>query len=374
MFRRRVFTRHRLPIGNQKYPNCRLCTSRPSGLGQKNIPLNNYKIPLKYYEKSHCLMNHLFDISTPQKRERFLLVMAGVVFLIIMVPVFYRFFITEIGSLRKDRNRFKTEIEKYENDVKHKTEIKDRLDHFIARSLPSKDDFAKSLYQNYLMDLAAETGIRESRIDPGSVAVVKTQNKTHYNKYTFTLHGKGSLDKVAEFLRRFDKADYLHLIRKVLPRPIKNSREMDVSITIEALSLPQARSNRTLPKIDEQQLAVTDDDKAMLKRITERSLFSVFVPARAEPEPRAREEVQPPSRFDQSPYCYVIAVVEVNGKPQVWIDLRTEGKKFRLYEGEMFQLGTVRCFVRKIEFDRVQFEAAGGFYTIKTGKSFAEYE
>jgi hypothetical protein len=319
-------------------------------------------------------MNHLLDISSPQKRERFLLVAAGIVLLIIIVPIFYRIFVVEISSLRKDRNRFKIEIEKYENDIKHKTEIKDRLDHFIARSLPSKDDFAKSLYQNYLMDLAGETGIRESRIDPGSVAVVKTQNKTHYNKYTFTLHGKGSLDKIAEFLRQFYKADYLHLVRKVSPRPVKNSQDMDVSITIEALSLPQARANRTLPKIDEQQLAITDNDKIMLKRITDRSLFSAFVPARQEPEPRSREELRPPNHFDQSPYCYVIAVVEVNGKPQVWIDLRTEGKKFRLYEGEMFQLGNVRCFVRKIEFDRVQFEAAGGFYTIKTGKSFAEYE
>ncbi|MDR2705599.1 MAG: hypothetical protein LBC02_07450 [Planctomycetaceae bacterium] len=319
-------------------------------------------------------MNQLFDISSPQKRERLLLVAAGVVFFIIMVPIFYRIFITEVSALRSERNRIKADIDKYENDIKHKTEIKNRLDHFISRSLPSKDDFAKSLYQNYLMDLAGETGIRESRIDPGSVAVVKTQNKTHYNKYTFTLHGKGSLDKVAEFLRRFYKADYLHLIRKVSPRPIKNSREMDVSITIEALSLPQARSNRTLPAIEEQQLALTDNDKTMLQRITKRSLFSAFVPSRPESAPREREEVRPPNRFDQSPYCYVMAVVEVDGKPQVWIDLRTEGKKFRLYEGEMFQLSGVRCFVKKIEFDRVQFEAAGGFYTIRTGKSFAEYD
>ncbi|MDR0608564.1 MAG: hypothetical protein LBG58_00450 [Planctomycetaceae bacterium] len=319
-------------------------------------------------------MNQLFDISSPQRRERFLLVAAGIVFFIIMVPIFYRVFVTEVLVLRAERNRIKADIEKYENDIKHKTEIKNRLDHFISRSLPSKDDFAKSLYQNYLMDLAGETGIRESRIDPGSVAAVKTQNKTHYNKYTFTLHGKGNLEKIAEFLRRFYKSDYLHLIRKVSPRPIKNSREMDVSITIEALSLPEARSNRTLPPIEAQQLALTDDDKAMLQRITERSLFSAFVPARPEAAPRERVASRPPDRFDQSPYCYVMAVVEVDGKLQVWIDLRTEGKKFRLYEGEMFQLGGVRCFVKKIEFDRVQFEAAGGLYTIRTGKSFAEYD
>ncbi len=67
-------------------------------------------------------------------------------------------------------------------------------------------------------------------------------------------------------------------------------------------------------------------------------------------------------------------MVEVDDKPQVWIDIRTEGKKYKLFEGEMFRLGEVRCSVKKIEFDRVQVEAAGGLYTIKVGNSFAEYE
>jgi hypothetical protein len=318
-------------------------------------------------------MNHLFDLSSPQKRERLLLAAAGIVFLVIMLPIFYQLFIKEVSNLRRARNDLKTEIEKYENDVKRKTEIKARLDHLTARSLPSKDDFAKSLYQNYLMVLAGDTGIQGSRIDPGSVAVVKAQNKTYYNKYTFTIHGKGSLEKISEFLRRFRKSDYLHLVRKVTPRPIKNSNDMDVSITIEALSLPQARTTRTLPITDAKQFAATDADKIMLKLITDRALFSPFVPPQAVVEQRPREEVRPAS-FDHSPYCYVTGVVEVDGKPQVWVEIRTEGKTFKLYEGEMFKLGTVRCFVKKIEFDRVQFEASGGLYTIKTGKSFVEYE
>jgi hypothetical protein len=183
------------------------------------------------------------------------------------------------------------------------------------------------------------------------------------------------LDQIAEFLRRFHKADYLHLIRKVSPRPIKNSKEMDVSITIEALSLPQASSDRTLPDIETTQLTATDTDKTMLKQITDRALFSEYVPPRVVVEqPSTERRTTPPLPFDHSPYCYVTAVVEVNGKPQVWIEIRTEGKKYKLFEGEMFHLGEVRCYVKKIELGKVQFEAVGSLYTIRTGKSFAEYE
>jgi len=180
------------------------------------------------------------------------------------------------------------------------------------------------------------------------------------------------LEQISEFLRRFHRTDYLHLVRKVSPRPIKNSKEMDVSITVEALSLPQAGARRTLRSISPESLAVTEDEKKMLAEITDRNLFAPYVPPRQAGEPTAPPPK--PDDFDHSPYCFVTGIVEVDGKFQVWIDLRTEGKKFKLHEGEMFRLGGVRCYVRKIEYDRVQFEAAGGLYKVKIGKSFADYE
>ncbi len=40
---------------------------------------------------------------------------------------------------------------------------------------------------------------------------------------------------------------------------------------------------------------------------------------------------QQPQRIDPIPYTYVTAITWVNGKPQVWVNLRTEGKKYRLF-------------------------------------------
>ena len=318
-------------------------------------------------------MNNLFDISNPEKREKALLVIGAIVFVIVMIPMLYHLFGSEVSKQRMERNRLKAEVTKLEEKVKDKNLIKRRLDEFTDRSLPTIEDFAISQYQNWLMDMATDVGIYEKRVDKPSSTLVRTQKKVQYCKYTFTLHGRGNLEQISEFLRRFHKTNFLHLVQKVSPRPIKNSRDMDVSITIEALSLPQARSSRTLPDVDREALKITEAEREMLKRITDRALFTVYSPPR--PDNRPPETAKPePSRFDHSPYCYVTAVVEVDDKPQVWVEVRTEGKKHKLHEGDMFRLGAVRCIVKKIEFDRVHFEAAGDLYTIKIGNSFAEYE
>ncbi len=316
-------------------------------------------------------MNDLLDVSNPAKRERLILILGGIIFVAVVIPVFYQLFGKELSKSITNRNRLKTELEELESEVRDQNAIKRRLTELTTMSLPSNDGFAESLYQNWLVDLATDVGIVEKRVDRPSATQLRTQNRVQYRKYTFTLHGKGTLEQIAEFLRRFHKTRYLHLVRKVAPRPIKNSKEMDVSITVEALSLPQAPSSRALPAIEQDSIRITDGEQEMLKRIADRALFSVYSPPR--PESPSRDPGRP-NRFDHSPYCYITSVVEVDDKPQVWIDIRTEGKKYKLFEGEMFRLGEVRCSVKKIEFDRVQVEAAGGLYTIKVGNSFAEYE
>lgn len=323
-------------------------------------------------------MSDLFDVSSPQKRERLLLIVAGILFVIVVIPLFYYLFGSDVSKLRLQRTRFQADLKKLESEVEKKDEIRERLTDLTTRSLPPGDSLTQSLYQNWLLDTAYAVGLQSSRIDQGSISHFKAGAnapfKDHYKKYTFTIHCRGTLGQMAEFLRRFHKTDYLHLVRNVSPRPIKNSNEMEISITVEALTLPQAKPSRTLRSISDEALSLTDEDRHKQDAIGGRNLFAAYAPPQPiNPSPTPSEETKQ-EEFDQSPYCYVTAIVEVDDKAQVWVDLRTEGRKYKLYEGEMFRLGGVRCFVKKIEFDRVHFEAAGGLYTVRIGKSFAEYD
>jgi hypothetical protein len=274
-----------------------------------------------------------------------------------------------MSKLQKERKKLQADITELKNKVKNEAEIKKRLTEVYNQSLPTQDQSAQSLYSNWLMQLANEVGIKGYRSDAGSISLTKNL----YKKFTYTLHGKGTLEQLAEFLRRFEKTNYLHLVRKVTPQPIKNSNEFDLTITVEALSLPQSRNVKELPQMETAVTVATDDDKKMLKVITDRAIFTEYQPPPIV-APSQEPERQKPIDFDSSPFCYVTTIVEADGKYQCWVNNRIEGKTYKLNEGEMFRLGGVRVYAKKIDFDRVQFEAAGGLYTIRIGKSFIEFE
>jgi hypothetical protein len=312
-----------------------------------------------------------FNTSTPQKRERLLLIAGGIAFVIVAAVMFNYLFGSDVLRLRTQRSKQKEDVEKFEAIAEQKETVKRNLAELTAGSLPPEDSLAQSLYQNWLIETAYRAGLRNNRVDAGAISPMKDL----YKKYTFTLHGRGTLGQISEFLRYFDQTDYLHLIRKVSPRTIKDSNELDISITVEALALPQAQRTRSLRKISDDKLRITDQEKAVLDAVTKRNLFAAWSPPQPQGQPPQRTEERRSNDFDHAPYCYVIAsVVGQDGKPQVWVNVRTEGKLYKLFEGEMFRLGGVRCYVKKIEEKRVTFEAAGGMYTVKVGSSFTEYE
>ena len=320
-------------------------------------------------------MSIFANLSSPEKREKFLLVVAGLLLVFVIGPIVYGYYWTDMKKLRNQRAQLITSLEKLEKETQNAVEIKKRLEALTAISLPSNDSVAQSAYQNWLLDQARGGGLREIKIDQGSIAPYKD----YYKKFTVTLHGRASLEQLATFLERFQRTDHLQLIRSISIRPLKESREMDVSIKVESIALRQAKPSTALAMRDNPNALGPETEKKMRKTITDRALFSAYVPP-APSRPAGPPPSPPPSGFAHSPYCFVEAIVEVDGKPQVWFNVRTEGKQYRLYEGEMFRLDGVRCIVKKIEFDRVVIEArvkadvAGDLYTIKAGKAFAEYE
>ncbi len=303
----------------------------------------------------------------PEKREKVLVAIAGILFAVMILPILYYLFWGDTAKMRLQRNRLRTEVEKLENDTANAVNLKKRIDKLTAISLPSGDYVAQSFYQNWLYDQASASELREIKIDQGSISPMKD----YYKKYTNTLHCRGSLEQFAKFLELFQRVDHLHLVRKIAVRPLKESREMDISVTVESIALRQAKAAKTSPMNEKSNTVASKSEKEMLRNIVDRAIFSSYVPPT-----QHHAETPSPKRasFDQSPYCYVTGIVEVNGKPQAWIDIRTESKKYFLSEGEMFRLDGVRCTIDKIDFDnqKVLVKAAGELFTIKVGRSFAE--
>ena len=315
----------------------------------------------------------MFDLSDPQKRERVLVIVACL-FLCVLVTLALPMMFRETTRLKSEKTKLESKIAELELHARNKEEIQSRLTLFTNQALASSSSRALDEYRNWLGDLARSAGIRDYT-NPGPARTVLRGGAG--TKHTFTITGTGRLDQIAEFLRRFHRTEYLHLIQSVSPRPsARTPGEFDVTIKIEALELPQVRTVR-VPSIAGDSTAITDEERQMLAAIGERRILSTYVPP-PPPPPRSTQEnfvtAQPIIDFDDSYFCFVNGIVAVDGRPQCWIDYRTEGRKYQLFEGDTFELGGVTCTIKKIEMksQRVQIAAGGGVYAVRLGKSIGQ--
>ena len=308
----------------------------------------------------------MFDVSNPQQRERLLVILTGIALGAIVMGMLPAQF-TEINKLKTARENLKKDIDNLIILAKNKDEIQSRLNTLATQALASSGNAGNegiSGYRIWLEDLARKSGLRYL----GGPAPVPSGNiRGVYAKHTFTVSATGTLDQIAEFVRRFHSADYLHLIQNFSPKPSTTILgEFSVIFKIEALALPQTRGSNVPAATD-----ISEDEGKMLVTIRDRAILTQYQP----PKPPAEPAPPSPPFFDH-PYSYVNAIVEVDGKPQCWIDIRTTGKKYYLFEGESFFLGATRCTVKKIGVasQRVVIAADGNVYAVRYGKNFDQHD
>lgn len=318
----------------------------------------------------------MFDLSDPQKRERLLVIFAGIVLCVIVMMVLPGQF-GELTRLNNEQEALRTKIDDLKRHDRIKGEVQERLSGLTSLTLASSGtskNMAESGYQDWLMGLASGAGLGNVRVQNQPAPGVKDI----YTKVVFTLNGEGRLDQIAEFLRRFHRTDYLHMITSVTPTSVaRNPNMFNIQFRIEVLSLARV-DTVNVPSADRATTAITDEERQMLATIRNRAILTEYIP----PPPIIDGPnvdtpiIPPPPPFDHTLYCLVYAIVKADGRPQCWIDSRTEGRKFYLFEGQSFVLGTVRATIRKIEVnaERIQVAAEGGIYTIRLGNSFSDAE
>jgi len=323
----------------------------------------------------------MFDLSNPQKRERLLVVLAGIALCVVLV-MFLPGQFKELTTLAAQKKKFQADIAELERHARMKDEVQERLSGFTSQALPfsvgtPRDTATRNMatggYQNWLLGLASGSGLGNIQVRANTTPGVRDV----YGKDVFTVTGEGRLDQIAEFLRRFHRTDYLHMITGVRPSPApRNPNLFSVEIKVEALALTQVNSVH-VPGTNGATTTVTDEERRMLATIRERAILTEYTPP-PPPRPPAPPEPEPDPLPDflHAPHCVVNSIVMVDGRPQCWIYLRTEEQRYYLFEEEMFTLDETRATIKKIEVgaQRIQVAAAGGVYAIRLGKSFADAE
>lgn len=293
------------------------------------------------------------------KREKLLAALTALLVLGGMANFVFSVLGTSTSSRYADRDRLEGEIEKKKLTVARGDKAAARLTEWQKRSLPADRELGRSLYQNWLSELLDQVGFKRSRVESG-------EGRMHHNAYylfPFTVRGQGSMPELVRFLFAFYRTGHMHQIRHLSIKPMENGKGLDLVITIEALSLPGASSDK-LSTEPGTRLALTAPDEYR-NVIVGRDLFSPYTPKSASPTSGT-------PKFDASKHAYLTAILAVGGRPQAWFVARVTDQVFKLSEGEEFTVGALRPKVVRINGRTVELEIDGARYQVSLGTSLGD--
>ncbi|MCL4202899.1 MAG: hypothetical protein KJ000_10400 [Pirellulaceae bacterium] len=185
------------------------------------------------------------------KRERFLAAIVGSLFLLGGLMYGISYLSRTISDKRAQALSLEGQIRDKQRTVRLSMLAADRLTLYERRSLPPDLEKARSLYQTWLLKAVTDVGLSEPIVN-----VVSSQShRGLYHQLGFTVSGRGDLKQLTELLYAFYKADYLHRIRRLSVKRIQGSRQLDIAIAIEAVSLPTATHLEQLSDFDSGRLA-----------------------------------------------------------------------------------------------------------------------
>lgn len=201
-------------------------------------------------------------------RERLLAISIGSVLALIVVLWGW----SRINAMYTFR---RTELTKLEQAIagerkleRQTTAAQFRMRNYEERSLPPVPSEARSAYQTWLLKLFDKAGMPQPQVTMGPVK----EERNLYTSGTFSVHGQGTLPQVVKLLHGFYSADYMHRISKLNIKPIKDSKNLDLSMDVQALSLQRAAPTAMLEERHSDRLVLPKQDD-YVRIISERNLF-----------------------------------------------------------------------------------------------------
>ncbi len=139
---------------------------------------------------------------------------------------------------------------------------------YETRSLPSQASLARSQYQRWLLEK-----VQQAKIDTPLVSAVSSREEGGtMTRHQFNISGRARLSSVVQLLYEFHRVNTLHRISRLTIRPVKDSKDLDVQMTVEALALRTAPPDGKLPTDVSPRLANRSIEE-FLKPIEDRNLF-----------------------------------------------------------------------------------------------------
>lgn len=171
-------------------------------------------------------------------RERLVAAAIGVVLAGIVVWFAGSWYFGELEKRENSLQKLTTDVRKRKADQRAAQQASKRLADYERRSLPPDPHLAKSLYEKWLLQVASE--VQPSlKLDVNGKPPTALINNT-YSRLSCTIKTQGELPQLVEFLYRIQAVDWMHRIDTLNLVPRNDSRLIDMTLTVSALSLHSA--------------------------------------------------------------------------------------------------------------------------------------
>jgi hypothetical protein len=170
------------------------------------------------------------------KRERTLVIAVGAVLAVLGCLLLGKTIYD--AAARRSATLANLQLEKTRSDAAFQRGLRyaEQLQAHSERALPANTELARSLYKNWLTKTVSEIGLSNVAIDP----LASRRNGDVYELHPFTVTAIGDLEQITKLLYEIYATDLLHRIQRISLRPIRDKRELDLSLTLEVLSMPTA--------------------------------------------------------------------------------------------------------------------------------------
>lgn len=259
-----------------------------------------------------------------------------------------------------------------ERQVERAKRAAERIEQWRLVALPGDVSLAQTLYLDQLRRTLERSGIERPTIRTSR----PIKRGDDYSRVPVGVDARCQLNELTSFLRQFDEAPILHQIRRLRIQPVvKDGRieAYDCSLSIEALSMPDALAKDRLP--------TREDAEAVLAKRPPRAdhdfqLFaakSPFQPTEIVDRGQRREPSESQRTRDERNDTYLVAAVTVDGASEIWLRNRSSNARKVVPEGGAIEIEGFQGTVLKVSPDSVLLQVDDRVGPLSIGKNLAAW-
>lgn len=204
-----------------------------------------------------------------KSNERLLAIGVGAAVVCLIAFIGFRYYSASVNDYQTQLGVVEQKLLREQNLVKEALKASKKLSDYERRSLPPQPAIARSAYQHWLLTKAEEAGLREQVVSPAGQRSVMDI----YVSQSFTLTGRGRYEQIVKLLDDIYRVDLLHRISRLSLKPVKDSKDLDVSLTLDAVSVRTAKDAQDLHNFPSTRLKLASVEKYQ-ESIVGRNIFA----------------------------------------------------------------------------------------------------